>query len=258
MTVLYSFFSSEGVVFAADRMLTKRLPSGKTAFHSLAESKLFKVPNVSYGKGNGLLGYFGCAEVGGQSMARWLSGFCRKWAGGTPAHFGAELARAVTGEQTPLQRREILGFHLAAFERVGGYTVPGFWFIRNGEINAAGRYARLPGGFRVDEQLRQRDLSAVQPSALRDRLRRIQRVHGMPYWYRNGDLEAFVHVADALKDAVYRVKQTRGYRVPATVEAWEQLAKVLVLASCSIAKATYAAGTPTIGGRPTTEFLRWA
>src|SRR5205807_1344090 len=35
MTVLYSFFSSEGVVFAADRMLTKRLPSGKTAFHSL-------------------------------------------------------------------------------------------------------------------------------------------------------------------------------------------------------------------------------
>jgi hypothetical protein len=257
MTVLYSFFSSEGVVFAADRMLTKRLPGGKTAFHSLTESKLFRVPNVSYGKGDALLGYFGCAEVGGQSMARWLRGFFRKWPGGTPAQFAGELVQAVTDEQTQWQRRQVLGFHLAAYERIGGYTVPGFWFIRNGEINAAGRYAMLTGGFHVDEQLRQRDFSAVNPSALRDRLRQIQRVYGMPYWYRNGDLDAFVHVADALKDAIYRVKQTRGYRVPTTLENWEQLARVLVVASCRIAKALYATGTPTIGGRPTTEIVKW-
>jgi hypothetical protein len=67
------------------------------------DPKIFRVPNVSHGKAEGGLGYFGCAEFGGQRMAAWLKGFLGKWSDGTPDDFGRQLTDAVVYEQTAAQ-----------------------------------------------------------------------------------------------------------------------------------------------------------
>src|SRR5260370_17452384 len=72
MTILYSLYTAEGMVWAADRMLLQPGAQGGFTIHSVVHPKIFRVPGLGDHNQGGLVGYFGQAYVGNRLMADWL------------------------------------------------------------------------------------------------------------------------------------------------------------------------------------------
>src|SRR5437016_6050906 len=66
VTMLYSFYTAEGIVYAADSRITHK---GGT-LPLMAQRKVLPLPG--FGVSNGVIGFFGLAQVGGQAMSDWL------------------------------------------------------------------------------------------------------------------------------------------------------------------------------------------
>ena len=63
MTILYSIYTSRGLVWAADAMLTVQVHGG-TQIYDSTRPKVFAVPAVGDHPRGGLLGYFGNRWLG--------------------------------------------------------------------------------------------------------------------------------------------------------------------------------------------------
>lgn len=126
MTMLYSFYSSEGLIFAADSRITR---AGQTKSEP-SQQKIRRVPKV--GVAQGLIGYYGLAEVGRGSMSAWLSEMINRWPGShSPEDFADYVVGGLTRDTTPQQKKVVSGLHFGAFRSIDGRVEPLFFHIRN-------------------------------------------------------------------------------------------------------------------------------
>src|SRR6266567_3006026 len=245
MTVLYSIYTAEGLIWAADRMLLQPNQQGGYQIHSVIHRKIFRIPGLGDHNQGGLIGYFGQAYVGNQLMATWLPANAAQFGGHARiGPFARHVVQRFRLAAAPNQRHTAVGFHVGGFERRHGVRVPVFYFARNAELDpATGGYQQLHQNwaFEVDEQCLTQLLQAFPIAHLRIGLQQaIQQGHGIPMWYRNGDVPGFANVTGALEAGIRGMLiQRPGYTVPKTLTRWERLAKLLVSAARSSARPIY-------------------
>jgi hypothetical protein len=77
MTILFSVYTATGVVVADDDRITQQLgKSGLTRTMQLKpQHKVLPVEGLGVHKQGGLVGFFGMAMVGKQTMESWLTDF---------------------------------------------------------------------------------------------------------------------------------------------------------------------------------------
>ncbi len=261
MTILYSCYVPQGIIFAADTMVTQR-SGARFSFLDSSQPKVFAVPGLGVHPNGGLVGYFGNAMVGAAPMWQWLPNVIGAFAHSVnTATFPAFLLQQLQSDARQRQLRSIQGFHIGAFERRSGHRVPVFWFLRNAEIDqTTGRYLPFPSWtFRYDEQLLGRDYAVLLPRDVRDNIRTHVKVYGTPVWYCNGDLGVAAAAGlgvDVAAQAMMRF-QSPGYRMPSSLERWRKLAGTYVSTASSLAQVYFRAGTPTIGGRVISLTVPW-
>ena len=124
VTMLYSLYPREGIVFAAD----SRIIRPGTGRAEPPQPKILRVRRA--GVSTGLIGYYGLAEVDGQRMSAWLSTLIGRWPGShDPEVFAALVVQGLNRDTKPRERRVVSGLHFGAFRRTGGRTEPVFFHI---------------------------------------------------------------------------------------------------------------------------------
>lgn len=254
MTILYSFYSAEGIVFAADSRITRRGARGPLP----AQSKVLPIPGL--GESSGVIGYFGLAQVAGQPMDDWLRDVIAKYTFFNDADsFARYLIARIEGEGTPAELAEVSGFHIGTFDKRGAIVVPSFTFVRNAHTFQGGRYSNVGRFMLPDEQLLGRDLKAVPLAHVRDALRTRQKATGMPHWYRNGDVPYFGPITSLLEVALQGLVQQPKSRfcAPTSLDSWSRLARTLVASTGSLYRIYFAGVTPPVGDRVVVETVSW-
>lgn len=120
MTMLYSLFTSKGIVFAADSRIVLR---GKTDERGKPRPKVIRVRRC--GMSTGLIGYYGLAQVKGKPMSDWLSSLIASWRGShEPEDFADLVVENLNRDAWTRERREVSGFHFGAFRRRASHVEP--------------------------------------------------------------------------------------------------------------------------------------
>jgi hypothetical protein len=132
MTLLVSFYTSKGIVFAADRAITVRKPGRLERWEK--GSKQRKVDKVTQlGLTGGVVGFFGLAVVDAEPMDSWLRRTLDAWPGSrTVADLGVYLRDELNRCVDPGQRTaNASGFHIGSFASRDGAVVPVMQYISN-------------------------------------------------------------------------------------------------------------------------------
>lgn len=254
MTMLYSFYAAEGIVFAADSRITHR--GGKQPLD--AQRKVLRLPG--FGASNGVIGFFGLAQVGGRPMSKWLQDMISRYRSAREADsFARHLSQRIEDSATTAELKEVSGFHIGTFERRAGQVVPTFTFLRNAHDFKDGVYSNIGRFLQPHEQLLGRDLQAVPPGQVRYWLRQRQQQAGIPHWYRNGDVRHFGAIGTFLEIALSGLMQQPStmFRAPASLEEWRRVARTLVSATGNLYRSYYAGTVPPVGGRVDVEAIPW-
>lgn len=254
--MLYSLYPREGIVFVADSRILR--PGAARAEPS--QPKVLRVHRV--GVTAGLIGYYGLAEVRGQPMSKWLTTLIGQWPGSNdPQEFADHLVEALNREARARERKQVSGLHFGAYRRSEGRIEPVFFHIVNthGFDETTGLHSNPGDTWRNEEQLMGRDVvnMGLPPARIRWYLGQVQRLRGMPYWYRNGDMPVFGPVTSFLEVAIAHVVRVRGYGAPHTISDWERVARVLVVTTSQLARAFYRGAVPTIGDRARALSVEW-
>jgi hypothetical protein len=254
--MLYSLYTSKGIVFAEDSRITR---PGQTKPEP-SQQKLHEVPRI--GSSSGLLGYYGLAQVRGKPMSDWLAQTLNDWTGcqgDKPEEFALYLTeRMEQSNRTAAEKRELSGFHFGAFWIHDGQADPIFFQITNAHAfnPSTGTYSDIRE-FHLDEQFMGRDAINWNPDKVRSRLMEFEQANGMPWWYRNGDLLMFGTITNALQIAFREVSRLPGYGPPKCLEGWERLARTMVITTTQVARAFYQKPFPTIGDEAIVKSLPW-
>lgn len=256
MTMLYSLYSSEGIIFAADSRITRPGSRGQEP----PQHKVIRVSRV--GVANGLIGYYGLAQIKGVPMATWLSSLIASWSGSRePEDFADFLVDRLNNEAWARERSHVSGFHFGAFRRANGHFAPMFFHIINthGFDQMTGLHTDPGDRWRCEDHLMGRDVGrfAWNPARIRQNLRDRQRDFGMPHWYRNGDMPVFGPITGYLDVAVAHVVRVKGYGAPTSLNGWERIAHSLVVITSQLARAYYKGVRPTIGDKPRVLSIEW-
>jgi hypothetical protein len=257
MTMLYSLYSAEGIIFAADSQVTgpgelkPRRP----------QTKVLRIPGLGVADEGGVIGFFGLAQVGGVQMSDWLRAAIARRPRQTHVHdFCDYLINEIHCTATAEELKCASGFHIGAFEIAESAVVPVFYFVRNCfSISDDGVYADIRD-YKYEEQLVNRYRAANLPiPQMRSWLRDFQSSHGYPFWYRNGDLPHFTYITSSLKSAIERLVSKRGsaFQSPSTLQQWQQLARTLVVTSSNLYRIYYRHTPPLVGQKPIVETIGW-
>lgn len=244
MTLLLSFYSSYGIVFAADSAITiteegrtKRYGAPGARVLSRQEKLLVLDP---VGVNGALVGYFGLAAVGTTPMDVWLrEKFASPWQGSKTAAGVGDYLRDELMRSVPRVHREsnASGFHIGTFERRNGVDVPVMQYVSNIRHfdPATGEYSDFKD-YRSEEHFPSHpdpasDFSQYPLSRLQKELRSLEKGQDFPHWFRNGDLNFAGTPWEGLRQVVRAIRQNlakRGLASPDSIEDWEKLAKLIV------------------------------
>jgi hypothetical protein len=257
MTMLYSLYTSEGIVFAADSRIVLR---GKTDERGKPRPKVIRVRRC--GLSTGLIGYYGLAQVKGKPMSDWLLSLIASWPGShEPEDFADLVVESLNREAWARERREVSGFHFGAFRRRASHVEPVFFHIVNttGFDTTTGLHTDPVDRWQCEEQLMGRDVvnMGLPPARIRWYLKQRERASGMPHWYRNGDMPVFGPVTGFLEVAIGHIVRVKGYRAPTALTDWQRIARVLVVTTSQVARAYYKGKVPTIGDKATALAVEW-
>jgi hypothetical protein len=261
MTMLVSLFSAEGIVFAADRQIVGVTSEGQTSRHRHGHRpKVMRVHGLGVGR-NGVVGYWGLAQVSGRPMAEWLAEQANGWLGSrTVEEFARHLQVTLPHCTTKRERSVESGFHIAGFEAREGLKVPVCWVVRNRSEHdgRSGLYLRtLSSWDDVAEHVPRGNLEDVSVAELRTFLRTHQQAQGMPYWLRNGDVCDFSKPYNAVAIAVQALVAEPRFSTPTALAGWERLAKTLVATAGALYRIYYATGDAPVEGSATTVSIPW-
>lgn len=250
-----TFYTSRGIVFAADSAITINRGQGSTRLPK--QEKFLRTKRV--GLNGGVVGYFGLACVANEDMDHWLRRALDSWDGSrVVADLGDYLRDALNSAVPRADRtRTPSGFHIGAFESRDGAAVPVLQYVSN--INRLDERTGAYGDFREYRNGEQfpshpdpnRSWASVAPSQLRSKLRSYERTHGLPVWFRNGQLafsaRAWTGLTWAINDVTQNLRGS-GFRVPDDLHKWEMLADALVRTNGRLYSLLMTHGEPTIEG----------
>ena len=244
VTLLLSFYSSYGIVFAADSAITIT-EDGRTKRYGAPEDPALSrqeklLPIKPVGINGAIVGFFGLATVGATPMDVWLrEKFASPWPGAATAaaagdYLRDELMRSVSREH---RENNASGFHIGTFERRDGVDVPVMQYVSSIRHldPATGEYSRLEE-YRSEEHFPNHsnpasDFSKYPPTQLQKELRSLEKGHDFPHWFRNGDLSFAGAPWEGLRQVVRAIRQNlarHGLASPDSIEDWEKLAKLVV------------------------------
>lgn len=274
MTLLLSFYSSYGIVFAADSAITIT-EDGRTSRYGgsqdLALSRQRKLLRLDpVGVNGAIVGFFGLATVETTPMADWLrEKFASPWPGAKTAAEVGDFLRDELMQSVPREHRErnASGFHIGAFEQRNGVDVPVMQYVSNIRHldPATGAYSGF-GEFRSEEHFPYHsnpasDFSKYPSSQLQKQLRSLELGQDFPHWFRNGDLNFSGAPWEGIRQVVRAIRQNlarRGLASPDSVEDWEKLAKLIVSTAGNLyGIMSTKVDAPLIEGPYRTERLDW-
>ncbi len=262
MTLLVNFYTSKGIVFAADRAITVRTSSGLERWEKGSKQrKVLKVAQL--GLTGGVVGFFGLAVVGAEPMDMWLRRTLDGWPGSrTAADLGIYLRDELNRCVDPSQRAtNASGFHIGAFESRGGAPVPVMQYVSNINQLTDGRYSDFRA-YVTDEHFPRHpsvpDVPEHAPAELREFLRVYAREQAMPMWFRNGDLPFAARAWEGVEAAVRSITTTRsGFAVPDTLEHWGALARAVLRLAGDLYPVLVSSGAPSIEGPFDVALIPW-
>lgn len=257
MSIFVGEVHADGIVFAADKNVTLRRLDGQGNVVSTVQdtgSKILRWPKLK-----ALLGYVGCASVGGQTMYDWLYDFMGEHIDFTEPEVVANELRdklqiAIGGPDAP---GSIIQF--ATFARREGYVVPEFWHITNIDgLTPTGEYQRPADTFNASERLLGVHLQGQStPANVREFLRRRSNQF-TPFWFHQGlDLALFNTVSEAVRQAFAALQQAGRINAPQTLADWERYAKMWVLIYGAYFEAFGAPGRRYVGGGADVLSIPW-
>lgn len=255
MTMLFSFYTAEGIVFGSDSQITRPSPSGND--RGDPQTKVLDVPRLGIA-GGGVIGFYGLAQVNGAPMDDWLRAQIGAWASSaTVGDFVEHIRSAIERDATTPERRTVSGFHVGGFERREGVVVPVFWFLRNTHDfdENMGLHSNVKH-YHADEQLLKHYMAGMSVADVRRELRSRQQ-RGLPFWLRNGDLPFFAAVWNGIEEALNGIVKRPGFRTPTTIDGWETIARTFVRTTSDVYRSLCTAGAPTIGGKPIVCSVVW-
>ena len=264
MTILFSVYTDDGIIFAADSQIT--MPGARTT-RQPPQEKILPVPGLGTHSHGGLIGFHGVAEVGPRltPMMAWLNGqVANLQPTPTARPFAEALAAALNADSTLTaeQRKVPTGLHIGAFEERGGVSVPVFYYVWNYERMSEGYYLGLRA-FRAEEQLLERDLAGVAAGDVRAWLRFFPWSLGYPKWYRNGDVPFLGPITGYLMESMAHIVQQQranrlsDYRLPSGLREWSGYTETLVSTTIQLCGLLYRRGDPRIGGDVSIRPLAW-
>jgi hypothetical protein len=253
VTLLVTFYSARGIIFAADSAITITTDHKRGAERVRHEEKFLRAKQL--GKTGGVVGYFGLAQVGDESMSDWLRRTIDRWPGSPcVADFGDYLRDELNGA-VPKAHRENYpsGFHIGAFESRQDKAVPILQYVTNiqsldeqtgaysgfVEYSSGEHFPKHPSG--------NGPCQTVDPSHMERALRSWEREHGLPVWFRNGELafcwRPWHGLTWAIGDITHNLPK---FRVPDDLRKWELLADTLVRTNAQLYALLIKRGDPTI------------
>jgi hypothetical protein len=260
MTILYSVYAPEGIVFSADTMLT-RTKKSRTEYVEASRPKVFRIPKAGEHSRGALVGYYGLAEIGGRPMPEFLDEFRGAWAGDRSIRRLADrlIEELVKADKAHHLRHHVFGLHVGGFELFKDRICPAFYYVRNAEADeGTGLYHLFPDRqLHIDEQLMGRTLMQWDAHEARRALLHWQRQNGIPLWFRNGDLATMAGPTASIELAARYLAARPMYRWPRSLSKWEALIEVMVDTTAELVRSMYTRGTPTIGGHAVSEALAW-
>jgi hypothetical protein len=248
MTILYSFYTDEGILFGADSAVT--IGRGNNTTIVRRDDKVLHLRRVGVHPEGGVLGYYGLATAGNQPMTAWLRSVMGHWHGSKSVEdFAVHLWEQLS--QLRPRRRVVSGFHIGGYELRDRVRVPVFWHIWNYDgVDLTGYHGIRDDYHPPMEQLLGRELRGVAPRDVRGVLEAQQSDGGMPYWYRNGDLPFFLPITEALHRLVTynTVSRPQLFHSPDDIAGWERLLGTMLRTVGGLYRALYQAGDPPISG----------
>lgn len=253
MTLLVNFYTSKGIVFAADRAITVRKPGGLERWEK--GSKQRKVHKVTQlGLTGGVVGFFGLAVVDAEPMDSWLRRTLDAWPGSrTVADLGVYLRNELNRCVDPGQRTaNASGFHIGSFESRDGAVVPVMQYISNINKLTEGRYSDFRTYVTDEHFPRHPNPSSTpqcQPAGLREYLRLFAKEHAMPWWFRNGDLPFAGRAWAGVEAAILAITTSQSeFAVPDTLDHWSALARAVLRLAGDLYPVLVNSGVPSIEG----------
>lgn len=253
MTLLVNFYTSKGIVFAADQAITVRKPGGLERWEK--GSKQRKVHKVTQlGLNGGVVGFFGLAVVGTEPMDTWLRRTLNAWPGSrSPAALGVYLRDELNRCVDPGQRTaNASGLHIGAFESRDGAVVPVMQYVSNINKLTDGHYSDFRS-YVTDEHFPRhpnpQHTAQCAPAELREYLRLHAKERAMPWWFRNGDLPFAGRTWAGVEAAILAITTSQsGFAVPDTLAHWGALARAVLRLAGDLYPVLVHSGAPSIEG----------
>jgi hypothetical protein len=252
MSIFVSEVLADGIVFAADKNVTITKSGGSTVQDS--GSKILRWP-----KRKALLGYVGCAQIGGQTMHDWLYDFMGE-------HIDFSEPEAVANDLRNRLQNEIGGsgspgsiVQFATFAKREGHIVPEFWHVTNiTGLAANGEYLPASDTFGATERLLGVHLKGqATPANIRHVLRECAEGFN-PFWFHQGlNLALFNTVSEAVKQAFAGLQKSGHLAPPQTLADWERHARMWVLIYGAYFEAFGSPGQRYVGGGADVLSIPW-
>jgi hypothetical protein len=264
MTLLVTFYSSSGIVFAADSAIT--IDHGRGAARVRKEEKILRARQV--GVNGGWVGYFGLADVAEEPMHEWLRRTVDRWPGSRQvAALGDYLCDQLNDAVPRAHRaRYPSGLHIGAFEARDGVPVPVLQYVTNiyGLDERTGAYSDFrkysSGEHFPAHPDPQKSWAHVPTRELKTRLREFERANGPPVWFRNGQLAFSARAWHGLTWAIGDITRNlggQGFRLPSDLRGWELLADAMVRTNGRLYALLMSRGEPTIEGPFLKRSIPW-
>lgn len=193
MTILLSAYFPEGIIFSADRNLTKTYPDGQKEILYSATEKVFQWEN-----GQAVVGYTGIAKLAGKEMKQWIQDFIALNADfNDPDELAISMKNQIQADfendypfDTSVEKARLI-IHLGAFRKENNFSVPALYHIRNVPgYDKDGNYNQAEHVFKLNEKDDVRvyfERSGTEyPEKVKEKLQKDLNDRNHFLWFNNG------------------------------------------------------------------------
>lgn len=234
MSILFSVYFREGIVFAADKNATLTLSGGSTDVEIGAFTKVLGWPNRQ-----AVVGWCGLGSLAGLRMDEWLRIFIATHRGFNDLdRLAQDLALAIQADfdrdhpADPLHPSAGLILHLGGFKTADGHAVPAMYHIHNISSAPGVTYGPAQRPFLLSEDVKaqfEKWGRKDYPARVRERLGEMLDERDHFLWFNNGyQYPAFNVLKAALWVALQVLRSQKVIPATPSLENWEAYCRMAV------------------------------
>ena len=246
----------EGLLFGADRNITRRLRRGPDVLASgqSQRPKVLRWPNRQV-----VIGYVGRASVAGQPADAWLYDFIgrnldtnlslRQLADNLKSDLECDLGAELSTKEMIL--------HLGGFVEDAGQQKPEVWYVRNARGLDELGYTDIVDEFDVSDEI-PKYFSGMTGDQIRANVE--QRAKNWePFWFHQGyDLATFNMLDQVLRAGMRPIIQNHpDHQFPDSLQEWSKHLKMAILTYGAYFEAFYPPFKQQVGGGADVVWAKW-